>query len=95
MELMTFGQSWYLVKNNERLFRYDFLAADEHQILQNTAGILGGFKELFVFLMLVKIEVGNIFIVTSAELFEHPCFAHLPHTFENQRFAIRRTLPFQ
>ena len=70
----------HLVKNDKCLFRDNLLPTGQHQILQDAVNILGGFKELFIFFVFVKVKIGSIFIITSAEFFENPCLAHLTHT---------------
>ena len=85
----------HLVKNNERLFRHNLLAAGQHQVLQDAVNVLGGLEELLVFLVFIKVEISGIFIVTLAELFQNPGFTHLTHTFQNQRFTVGRILPVQ
>ena len=70
----------HLIENDEGLFWQDLLAAGQHQILQDAVNILRGFEELLVLLVLVKVEVGGILIVASAEFLQNPGLAHLPHT---------------
>ena len=65
----NFGAVLNLVEDNKSLFWFNFLAASHHQILQDTIDILGGFKELFIFFVLIKVKVSGIFIIASAELF--------------------------
>ena len=85
----------YFVKNDECLFRCDLLSAGQHQVLQKPVNVLGRFKELLILLVFIKVKVGCIIIITSAEFLENPRFAHLPHSFEDQRLAVRRVFPFQ
>ena len=40
------GAILYLVKDDQRLFRQDLLAAGQHQVLQKTVNVFGCFKEL-------------------------------------------------
>ena len=74
------GAVLHLVKNDQGLFRNDFLTTGQHQILQDAVNIPGGFKELLVFLIFVKVKIGSIFIITSTKFFENPSLAHLTHT---------------
>lgn len=71
------GAVLHLVKDDQGLFRNDFLPTGQHQILQDAVNILGGFKELLVFLVFVKVKIGGIFIVAPAEFFQYPGFPHL------------------
>ena len=89
------GAVLHLVKNNQGLFRNDFLPAGQHQILQDAVNILGCFKELLVFLVFIKVEVGSIFIVAPAELFQYPGLPHLANALQNQGLAVWRILPVQ
>ena len=91
----NFGAVLHLIKDNESLFRYYLLTACQHQILQNTVNIFCSFKELLVFFVLVKVEIGGIFIIASAELLQNPSLTHLAHTLQNQGLAIGRILPGQ
>ena len=89
------GAILYLVKNNERLFGHDLLAACQHQVLQDAVNILGSLKELLIFFVFIKVEIGGIFIVTLAKLFQNPGLAHLTHALQNQGLAIGGVLPVQ
>ena len=82
------GAVLHLVKNDERLFGQNLIAAGQHQILQNPIHILGSFKELFIFFVFIKVEISGIFILASAELFQNPSLSHLTHTFQDQRLAV-------
>ena len=55
----------HLVKNDEGLFWHDLLTAGQHQILQDAVNILGGFEELLVFLVFIKVEIGGILLYAS------------------------------
>lgn len=59
----------------------DLLTAGEHEILQDSVYILCRFKKLSVLLMLIKIEVGGVFIILTAKFFQNPGFAYLPDAF--------------
>ena len=87
------GTILHLVKNDEGLFRHDFLTAGQHQVLQDAVNVFGGFKELLVFLVFIKVEICGIFIVMLAELFQNPSLAHLTDTFQNQGLSVGRILP--
>ena len=89
------GAILHLVKNVQGLFWQDFLPAGQHQILQDTVNVLGGFKELLVFLVFVKVKIGGIFIIASAEFFQYPGFPHLAHPLQYQGLAVGRILPIQ
>lgn len=89
------GAVLHLVKDDQGLFRNDFLPTGQHQILQDAVNILGGFKELLVFLVFVKVKIGGIFIVAPAEFFQYPGFPHLAHPLQYQGFAVGRILPVQ
>ena len=73
----------HLIKDDEGLFRHYLLTACQHQILQDTVNIFCSFKELLIFLVLVKVEIGGIFIIVSAELFQNPSLTHLTYAFHN------------
>ena len=75
------GAVLYLIEDDECLFRYNLLTAGQHQILQNPIYILGGFKELLIFLIFIKVKIGGIFIIASAKFFKNPGLAHLAHAF--------------
>ncbi len=70
----------HLIKDNESLFRQDFLTTGQHQILQNAVNIFGSFEKLSVFLVFIKVKISSIFIISPAELFQNPGFTHLAHT---------------
>ena len=63
------GAVLHLIKDDESLFGQDFLTTGQHQILQDTINVFGGFEKLFVFLVFIKVEICGIFIVVLAELF--------------------------
>lgn len=88
-----FGAVLHLFKNDKSLFGQELLTACQHQILQNPIRILRGFKKLFVFFVLIEVEVGCIFIIASAKLFENPCLACLAYSFQDQRLTVGRVLP--
>ena len=49
----------HLIKDDEGLFRHYLLTACQHQILQDTVNIFCSFKELLIFLVLVKVEISK------------------------------------
>ena len=89
------GAVLYLVKDDRRLFRHDLLAAGQHQVLQKAVNVFGCFKELLVFLVFIKVEIGSIFVISPAKLLQDPRFADLSHPLEYQRLTIGRVFPFQ
>ena len=89
------GAVLHLVKNDQGLFRNDFLPTGQHQILQDAVNILGGFKKLLVLLVFVEVKIGCIFIVAPTKLFQYPGFPHLAHPLQYQGLAVWRILPVQ
>lgn len=69
------------------------MTAGWHQVLQEAGNIPGGFEELLVFLVFLKIEICDIFIAALTGLFQKPGLAHLTHALQDQGFAIRGVLP--
>ena len=71
----------HLIENDQCLPWEDFLPAGKHQVLQDTADIFGSFKELFVILIFIEVEICCIFVISSSKFFEYPCFSYLTDTF--------------
>ena len=69
----------HLVKDDKGLFRRNLLTAGQHQVLQNAIYIFRSLKELLVFFVFIKVKIGGIFIIASAEFFQNPGLAHLTH----------------
>ena len=89
------GAVLHPVKNDERLFRKNPLAACHHQILQDSIDVLGRLKKLPVPAVFSKVETGRIVVETLPELPEKPCLAVLAHAFQNQRLVVSRGFPLQ
>ena len=58
-----------LIKNNKRFFRQNFLATDQHEILQNPVHILCRFKKLPVLFIFIKVKISSVLIKLPAKLF--------------------------
>ena len=84
----------HFIKNDQSLFRRNLLTAGQHQILQNTADVFSGLKELPEFFMFIKVKICHVLIATSPEFLQDPGFADLTHPLQNKGLAIGRILPF-
>ena len=61
------GAVLHLVKNDQRLFRVDRLPAGQHQVLQNAVHVLRRLEKLLIFLLLIEVKIGDVFIVPPAK----------------------------
>lgn len=66
MELINLVQSCISSKMMG-VFRQDFLATGQHEILQDMLHIFCYFKKIFVLFIFIKVEISGIFIILSAK----------------------------
>ena len=71
----------------------EYAAMMSDAVVQNAIHIFGGLKELPVLLVLIEVEVGSVFIISFAKLFQEPGLAHLTNTLEDQWLAVGGVLP--
>lgn len=84
-----------IVENDQRFAWGDPLAGGEHQVLKDAPHVMGGIEELPEVFIFVKVEVGDIPVMTLPELLEQPGLADLSNAVQNQRLAAAGLLPVE
>ena len=87
------GRILHLIENEQRLPLLDILPTRHRQIRKNTLHILRRTEEIPIFRILIKVEIGGIFIVHPPKFLQEPRLPHLTHALHDQGLPVRRVLP--
>ena len=81
------------IENQQGLFRLDFPVHNQREQFDDAMRVFVRFKDGLERLVLVEVEVDEVFVCGPAEFFHEPGLADLPRSPQDERFAILAVFP--